>query len=118
MSLRNILFFIFVSIDIKLIRTFKCIYFQVKSQKVLETQFLHANADESSALHVSKSVEGTKLLYILVQDEPAPGAKDVEQAPSYRYTRPMLASTLQLMGCKPRHSIKVCSVSLCSIQFQ
>lgn len=44
------------------------------------------------------NTEVTKLLYIVV-GEPE---KD-----SFRYTRSVLQSTLQLMGCKPRHAFKV-----------
>ncbi|OIS96543.1 p-loop ntpase domain-containing protein lpa1 -like 2 [Nicotiana attenuata] len=44
------------------------------------------------------NTEVTKLLYIVV-GEPE---KD-----SFRYTRSVLQSTLQLMGCKPRHAFKI-----------
>ena len=53
------------------------------------------------------SLGASKLLYILVQDDPLPGAKEGEQGPCYRYTRGLLQSTLQLMGCKARHAVKV-----------
>lgn len=39
-----------------------------------------------------------KLLYIVVVDD---------NASSFRYTRSLLHSTLQLMGCKPRHAFEV-----------
>lgn len=39
-----------------------------------------------------------KLLYIVVVDE---------NASSFRYTRSLLHSTLQLMGCKPRHAFEI-----------
>lgn len=39
-----------------------------------------------------------KLLYIVVVDE---------SASSFRYTRSLLHSTLQLMGCKPRHAFEI-----------
>ena len=39
-----------------------------------------------------------KLLYIVVVDD---------SASSFRYTRSLLHSTLQLMGCKPRHAFEV-----------
>ena len=58
-------------------------------------------------LEPTKSGEATKLLYILVQDGPLPGAKKGEHGPTYRYTRGLLQSTLQLMGCKARHAVKV-----------
>lgn len=44
------------------------------------------------------AVEATKVLYVEVVDE----GED-----SFRYTRPVLQSTLQLMGCKARHAFKV-----------
>lgn len=50
--------------------------------------------------------EVTKLLYIVVveNDEEEKTEKGKE---SFRYTRPVLQSTLQLMGCKARHAFKV-----------
>lgn len=53
-----------------------------------------------------------KLLYILVQDEEVPGSENEVKAPWPRYTRPLLQSTLQLMGCKPRHAFKVQSFEI------
>ena len=49
--------------------------------------------------------EVVKMLYIVVvdQDEEDKGKE------SFRYTRPVLQSTLQLMGCKARHAFKVTS---------
>lgn len=44
-----------------------------------------------------------KLLYIAVADG--------EGRRAFRYTRPVLQSTLHLMGCKPRHAFKVPSSS-------
>lgn len=61
-------------------------------------------------LKPARSLEASKLLYILVQDDPLPGAKEGEQGPCYRYTRGLLQSTLQLMGCKARHATKVCGL--------
>ncbi|XP_075513390.1 P-loop NTPase domain-containing protein LPA1 homolog 2-like [Primulina tabacum] len=47
----------------------------------------------------------TKLLYVVVVDDDAVvGKKDL---PSFRYTRSVLQSSLQLMGCKARHAFKV-----------
>ncbi|XP_073023071.1 LOW QUALITY PROTEIN: P-loop NTPase domain-containing protein LPA1 homolog 2-like [Primulina eburnea] len=47
----------------------------------------------------------TKLLYVVVVDDDAVlGKKDF---PSFRYTRSVLQSSLQLMGCKPRHAFKI-----------
>lgn len=51
--------------------------------------------------------EVPKLLYIVVVDEGARGG-DEKDSLSFRYTRPVLQSTLQLMGCKARHAFKVC----------
>ncbi|KAK3041010.1 hypothetical protein RJ639_026722, partial [Escallonia herrerae] len=48
--------------------------------------------------------EVTKLLYIVVVDDEE--RKD-EGKYSFRYTRPVLQSTLQLMGCKARHAFKI-----------
>jgi len=82
---------------------------QVKAQKNQETLLHHVNAEETSVLQTSKTLEGSKILYILVQDDPEPEAKEGEQGSCHRYTRPLLTSTLQLMGCKLRHAIKVCT---------
>lgn len=48
--------------------------------------------------------ELTKLLYIVVVDD---DEKKEEGRESFRYTRPVLQSTLQLMGCKARHAFKI-----------
>ncbi|BFG34479.1 hypothetical protein CerSpe_207530 [Prunus speciosa] len=48
--------------------------------------------------------EATKVLYIVVVDDEAKREKGKE---SFRYTRPVLQSSLQLMGCKPRHAFKI-----------
>ncbi|CAK9171416.1 unnamed protein product [Ilex paraguariensis] len=48
--------------------------------------------------------EVTKLLYIVVVEE---DEKREEGKESFRYTRPVLQSTLQLMGCKARHGFKI-----------
>jgi hypothetical protein len=56
--------------------------------------------------------EEKKLLYILVEDEEWEeelGQNGDNKMQTHRYTRPMLQSTLQLMGCKPRHAFKVSS---------
>ncbi|KAL6967186.1 hypothetical protein U1Q18_032988 [Sarracenia purpurea var. burkii] len=47
--------------------------------------------------------EVTKLLYLVVVDNEETREKGKE---SFRYTRPVLQSTLQLMGCKARHAFK------------
>lgn len=44
---------------------------------------------------------GAKLLYIVVSD-----VAD-EKGTGFRYTRSVLQSTLQFMGCKARHAFKV-----------
>lgn len=46
-----------------------------------------------------------KLLYVVVVEDDAEAAAD--DSSSFRYTRSLLQSTLQLMGCKPRHAFKV-----------
>ncbi|KAI8524104.1 hypothetical protein RHMOL_Rhmol13G0123600 [Rhododendron molle] len=48
--------------------------------------------------------EVTKLLYVVVVDD---GEKREKGKESFRYTRPVLQSTLQLMGCKARHTFKI-----------
>ncbi|KAK8476452.1 hypothetical protein V6N13_058831 [Hibiscus sabdariffa] len=48
--------------------------------------------------------ELAKVLYIVVVDE---GEKKDKETSSFRYTRPVLRSTLQLMGCKARHAFKI-----------
>lgn len=52
-----------------------------------------------------------KMLYIVVVDgeeeEKLVGNKAEDTRHSFRYTRSLLQSTLQLMGCKPRHAFKV-----------
>jgi len=56
--------------------------------------------------------ETTKVMYIVVVDG-TDTAETVEEdgtgtwKDSFRYTRPVLQSTLQLMGCKARHAFKV-----------
>ncbi|XP_052486907.1 LOW QUALITY PROTEIN: P-loop NTPase domain-containing protein LPA1 homolog 1 [Gossypium raimondii] len=50
--------------------------------------------------------ELAKVLYIVVVDE---GEKRDKETSSFRYTRPVLQSTLQLMGCKARHAFKISS---------
>ncbi|PWA77340.1 P-loop containing nucleoside triphosphate hydrolase [Artemisia annua] len=47
-----------------------------------------------------------KLLYILVEEDEEE-IKGNEEESSFRYTRPVLQSTLQLMGCKARHAFKI-----------
>ncbi|XP_051142883.1 P-loop NTPase domain-containing protein LPA1 homolog 2-like [Andrographis paniculata] len=46
-----------------------------------------------------------KLLYVAVVEDDAPPEK--KDASSFRYTRSLLQSTLQLMGCKARHAFKI-----------
>jgi len=45
-----------------------------------------------------------KILFMVVVDE---GDKKEKGKESFRYSRPILQSTLQLMGCKARHAFKV-----------
>ncbi|KAJ3693102.1 hypothetical protein LUZ60_012197 [Juncus effusus] len=47
--------------------------------------------------------EDLKLLYVVVVDR----EDDNGDSSSFRYTRAVLQSTLQLMGCKPRHAFKI-----------
>ncbi|XP_004487082.1 P-loop NTPase domain-containing protein LPA1 homolog 1-like isoform X2 [Cicer arietinum] len=47
-----------------------------------------------------------KILYMVVVDEGEKKVKEKEKE-SFRYTRPVLQSTLQLMGCKARHAFKI-----------
>lgn len=49
--------------------------------------------------------EVAKLLYIVVVDDAEKRAG--KEKKSFRYTRPVLQTTLQLMGCKPRHAFKI-----------
>ncbi|CAI9105012.1 OLC1v1003839C1 [Oldenlandia corymbosa var. corymbosa] len=57
------------------------------------------------------AVDGAaKVLYIVVvdgEDEDLEGSKLDDGKHSFRYTRSVLQSTLQLMGCKPRHAFKI-----------
>ncbi|KAK7261320.1 hypothetical protein RIF29_27629 [Crotalaria pallida] len=45
-----------------------------------------------------------RILYMVVVDD---GDKKGKGKDSFRYTRPVLQSTLQLMGCKARHAFKI-----------
>ncbi|KAF5188846.1 P-loop ntpase domain-containing protein lpa1, partial [Thalictrum thalictroides] len=51
--------------------------------------------------------EVPKLLYIIVVDNEEEEKKDGKLNYSFRYTRSVLQSTLQLMGCKARHAFKI-----------
>lgn len=55
----------------------------------------------------------TKLLYVVVVEDN--DGTEEKETPSFRYSRSVLQSTLQLMGCKPRHSFKVSISVLLSI---
>lgn len=73
------------------------------------------------------TTEVTKVLYIVVvSDEDDETKKDIGgggkeswlSSSSFRYTRPVLQSTFQLMGCKARHAFKVhYYLCLCFIYF-
>ncbi|KAJ6691523.1 hypothetical protein OIU79_013530 [Salix purpurea] len=52
------------------------------------------------------TTEVGKVLYIVVVDEEEKRGKKKGKE-SFRYTRPVLQSTLQLMGCKARHAFKI-----------
>lgn len=51
----------------------------------------------------------TKVMYIVVVDDAVTVEEEItgNWKDSFRYTRPVLQSTLQLMGCKARHAFKV-----------
>ncbi|KVI00124.1 hypothetical protein Ccrd_021575, partial [Cynara cardunculus var. scolymus] len=53
---------------------------------------------------IKEMTEVAKLLYIVVEEDEE--TKGNEES-SFRYTRPVLQSTLQLMGCKARHAFKI-----------
>ncbi|KAA8544100.1 hypothetical protein F0562_022112 [Nyssa sinensis] len=59
---------------------------------------------KSDRFRSSEMAELTKLLYIVVLDDEEMREKGKE---SFRYTRSVLQSTLQLMGCKARHAFKI-----------
>jgi hypothetical protein len=58
---------------------------------------------------IAEMVEVAKILYMVVVDEEGEKKDKVKlkEKESFRYTRPVLQSTLQLMGCKARHAFKV-----------
>jgi hypothetical protein len=59
---------------------------------------------------IAEMVEVAKILYMVVVDEEGEKkdkVKLLKEKESFRYTRPVLQSTLQLMGCKARHAFKV-----------
>ncbi|KAK6142008.1 hypothetical protein DH2020_016224 [Rehmannia glutinosa] len=49
----------------------------------------------------------TKLLYLVVLEDDDAAPAENKETPSFRYSRSVLQSTLQLMGCKPRHAFKI-----------
>ncbi|KAI9195523.1 hypothetical protein LWI28_015727 [Acer negundo] len=51
--------------------------------------------------------EAGKVLYIVVVDDDDSEVKGLIAKDSFRYTRSILQSTLQLMGCKARHAFKI-----------
>jgi hypothetical protein len=58
-------------------------------------------------------MEVGKVLYIVVVDEEEKRDKGKGKGKgkdSFRYTRPVLQSALQLMGCKARHAFKVTQI--------
>ncbi|XP_059297525.1 P-loop NTPase domain-containing protein LPA1 homolog 2-like [Lycium ferocissimum] len=50
--------------------------------------------------------EVTKVLYVVVIEDDET-REERKESSLFRYTRPVLQSTLQLMGCKPRHALKI-----------
>lgn len=66
---------------------------------------------------LNRMAEAPKL-YIIVSDEDSATIQGAEHANlSFRYTRSVLQCTLQLMGCKPRHSFKVICFLLWGFKF-
>ncbi|XAR59997.1 hypothetical protein NMG60_11033216 [Bertholletia excelsa] len=59
---------------------------------------------QTRVLLQEEMAEVAKLLYIVVMDDEENGEKGKT---SFRYTRSILQSTLQLMGCKARHAFKI-----------
>lgn len=57
----------------------------------------NSRGDDMAAVQGQGQGQG-KLLYIVVVDD---------DGATFRYTRSLLHSTLQLMGCKPRHAFEV-----------
>ncbi|XP_076916798.1 P-loop NTPase domain-containing protein LPA1 homolog 2-like [Bidens hawaiensis] len=51
--------------------------------------------------------EVEKLLYIVVVEDDDDDESEANEESSFRYTRPVLQTTLQLMGCKARHAFKI-----------
>lgn len=74
------------------------------SGRPLWLQLVQLQLSRGEAASYITMAERPKLLYIVVQDEES---ENEVKVPSPRYTRPLLQSTLQLMGCKPRHAFKV-----------
>ncbi|XP_009367031.2 P-loop NTPase domain-containing protein LPA1 homolog 2-like isoform X2 [Pyrus x bretschneideri] len=76
------------------------------SSQTLNT--LNQLSSSSSSLfpdhRLAEMAEAAKVLYIVVVDEEDKREKGKD---SFRYTRPVLQSSLQLMGCKPRHAFKI-----------
>ncbi|KAK1426283.1 hypothetical protein QVD17_14954 [Tagetes erecta] len=54
---------------------------------------------------IEEMTEVGKLLYVIVEDHDDEVERNDESM--FRYTRPVLQSTLQLMGCKARHAFKI-----------
>ncbi|KAI3696943.1 hypothetical protein L6452_29594 [Arctium lappa] len=69
---------------------------------------LSSSSETSTLLGINRVIkemaEVAKLLYIVVEEDDE--TKGNEES-SFRYTRPVLQSTLQLMGCKARHAFKI-----------
>lgn len=66
--------------------------------------FLHVRSVEiGGRMAVAEGMGVAKLLYIIVVEDDA----ETEKETAFRYTRSVLQSTLQLMGCKARHAFKV-----------
>lgn len=60
-----------------------------------------------------------KILYLVVVDDADKKDNNNNKGKdSFRYTRPVLQSTLQLIGCKARHAFKVFSLLFLSFRFK
>ncbi|XP_004251159.2 P-loop NTPase domain-containing protein LPA1 homolog 2 [Solanum lycopersicum] len=68
---------------------------------------IYTDENNSEFIFQEMATEVTKLLYIVVVDDEEVEEKRDQGKDSFRYTRSVLQSALQLMGCKPRHAFKI-----------
>lgn len=81
----------------------------LKAESILIFSSIFSSARQNCKSRIGSSVsmaEVAKLLYIVVVDDDAENRTGKEKK-SFRYTRRVLQTTLQLMGCKARHAFKV-----------